>query len=156
MSDGGGLQLSIWGKDATANPKAQWFGAATPNLAGTTGPNGLRDLKGYPTKEACAAAGNTNPKSEGYSEGLQVCKAPDYPILGFSAASPWNPLQAFYNVHVGMSDPTNDVVESRQEGNTVYMRQENPGSSPRPPGAMGSSSRNGSRCTRLTSKSAMR
>ena len=55
-----------------------------------------------------------------------MCVAPDYPILGFSAGGPWNPLQAFYNVHVGMDDPTNDVVESKQEGNTVYMRQENP------------------------------
>lgn len=82
MSDGGGLQLSIWGKDATASPKAEWFGAATPNLAGTTGPSGLRDLKGYPTEEACAAAGNTNPKSEGYADGKQVCRSPDYPILG--------------------------------------------------------------------------
>lgn len=126
MSDGGGLQLSIWGKDASANPKAEWFGGASPNLAGTTGPNGLRDLKGYANKEECAAAGNDHPKSEGYADGAQTCKAPDYPILGFSAGGPWNPLQAFYNVHVGMDDPTNDVVESRQEGNTVYMRQENP------------------------------
>ena len=126
MSDGGGLQLSIRGKDATADPKAEWFGAATPNLPGTTGPNGLRDLKGYATKEGCAAAGNTNPKSEGYADGQQVCRAPDYPILGFSAAGPWNPLQAFYNVHVGLNDPTNDVVACEQEGNTVYMRQENP------------------------------
>ena len=126
MSDGGGLQLSIWGKDATANPRALWFGGATPNLAGTTGPDGLRDLKGYATREECLAAGNTTPKSEGYAEGAQTCKNPDYPILGFSAAGPWNPLQAFYDVRVGMVDTTNDVVECKQEGNTVYMRQENP------------------------------
>ena len=126
MSDGGGMQLSIWGKDASASPKALWFGGATPNLAGTTGPHGLRDLKGCATKEECASAGNTNPKSEGFGEGKQVCVAPDYPILGFSAGGPWNPLQAFYNVHVGLNDPTNDVVESKQEGNAVYMRQENP------------------------------
>ena len=126
MSDGGGFQLSIWGKDASADPKSNYFGAATPNLAGTTGPDGLRDLKGYDTEEACKAAGNTNPRSEGYANGAQTCQAPEYPILGFSAASPWNPLQAFYNVRIGMDDPTNDVIECKQTGNTVYMRQENP------------------------------
>ena len=83
MSDGGGMQLSIWGKDASANSKTLWFGSATPNLAGTTGPHGLRDLKGLRHEGRMRGGGQHEPEIGRVRRGQTgVCGA-GLPDLGF-------------------------------------------------------------------------
>lgn len=120
---GGAVQLSIWGYDA-AGPAA-WFSTD------------WCDPAGYPSEQACKAAGHGQCRYGCCSEGVHAVDCVSATTCpGWWAAAPWNPIQA-QGAACGWNDATNDVVAAGWTGASYYTRHDKPNhfttSQPPPP-----------------------